>query len=59
MDVDWFSTEESFDEAVFMMTQWANENEITVDEVYTDKSQFEMMVEPFAVWTQSAVHGWS
>jgi len=46
VDVDWFSTEESFDEAVFYDDSMVGytENEITVDEIYTDKSQFEMMV---------------
>lgn len=46
VDIDWFSTEENFNEDMFYDKSFVGytENEITVDKIYTDKTDLEMMV---------------
>lgn len=46
VDVDWYSTEEQFEEAMFYDNSFLGytEEEITVDEIYTDKQDLEMLV---------------
>ncbi len=46
VDVDWFSTEERFAESMFYDESFVGytEDEITVDKIYVDKADLEMMV---------------